>query len=76
VWTIDQYKSQSVFVLGAVRAPNEITMTGQLTLMAALASGLDDIRGGRRCSNLAQQDPATRGTMPPDQPADAVGKSS
>jgi len=34
---IDQYKSQSVFVLGAVARPMKITMTGQLTLMAALA---------------------------------------
>jgi polysaccharide export outer membrane protein len=35
---VDQYKSQSVFVTGQVRSPNEYTMTGSsMTLMQALA---------------------------------------
>ncbi len=34
---IDQYKSQSVFVTGEVRSPNEIQMTGAMTLLKALA---------------------------------------
>ena len=34
---IDQYKSQSVFVTGEVRTPNEIQMTGSMTLLKALA---------------------------------------
>jgi len=33
---VDTYKSQSVLVTGSVRSPGEITMTGQLTLLAAL----------------------------------------
>jgi protein involved in polysaccharide export with SLBB domain len=33
---IDQYKSQSVFVTGAVRTPLKVEMQGTLTLMAAL----------------------------------------
>ena len=33
---VDAYKSQSVLVTGSVRSPGEITMTGQLTLLAAL----------------------------------------
>jgi polysaccharide export outer membrane protein len=33
---IDQYKSQSVFVTGAVRTPVKVEMQGNLTLMAAL----------------------------------------
>lgn len=34
---VDQYKSQSVFVTGEVRAPNEIQMSGSMTLLKALA---------------------------------------
>lgn len=34
---VDTYKSQSVTVFGAVRNPQKITMTGQLTLLDALA---------------------------------------
>jgi polysaccharide biosynthesis/export protein len=34
---VDQYKSQSVFVTGEVRTPNEIQMTGSMTLLKALA---------------------------------------
>jgi polysaccharide export outer membrane protein len=34
---IDQYKSRRVFVTGEVRAPNEYTMTGTMTLLQALA---------------------------------------
>lgn len=34
---IDQYKSQSVYVIGEVRAPGKITMTGTMSLIEALA---------------------------------------
>jgi polysaccharide export outer membrane protein len=34
---IDQYKSQSVFVMGEVRTPQKVTMTGTMTLLEALA---------------------------------------
>lgn len=34
---MDEYKSQSVFVSGEVRAPSEIRMTGTMTLLKALA---------------------------------------
>jgi polysaccharide export outer membrane protein len=34
---VDTYKSQSVMVFGAVRLPHKVTMTGQLTLLDALA---------------------------------------
>jgi len=34
---IDQYKSQSVFVMGEVRTPMKVTMTGSMTLLEALA---------------------------------------
>jgi polysaccharide export outer membrane protein len=34
---IDQYKSRRVFVTGEVRAPNEYTITGTMTLLQALA---------------------------------------
>jgi polysaccharide export outer membrane protein len=34
---IDQYKSQSVFVMGEVRTPQKVTMTGSMTLLEALA---------------------------------------
>lgn len=70
---IDQYKSQSVFVLGAVRAPNEITMTGQLTLMTALArAGSMTADAGDDVQISHNKNPATRGTMPADQPDDLV----
>jgi polysaccharide export outer membrane protein len=68
---IDQYKSQSVFVLGAVRAPNEITMTGQLTLMTALAkAGSMTAEAGDEVQISHNKNPATRGTMPADQSND------
>ncbi len=34
---VEQYKSQSVFVIGEVRAPGKITMTGSMSLIEALA---------------------------------------
>jgi polysaccharide export outer membrane protein len=34
---MDQYKSQSVFVIGEVRQPGKITMTGSMSLVEALA---------------------------------------
>jgi len=34
---IDQYKSQSIFVIGEVRAPGKIVMTGTMSLIEALA---------------------------------------
>jgi polysaccharide export outer membrane protein len=34
---VDQYKSQSVFVIGDVRTPGKITMTGSMSLIEALA---------------------------------------
>lgn len=34
---IEQYKSQSVFVIGEVRAPGKYTMTGSMSLIEALA---------------------------------------
>jgi len=34
---IDQYKSQSVFVIGEVRTPGKMTMTGTMSLIEALA---------------------------------------
>lgn len=34
---IDQYKSQSVYVIGEVRSPGKITMTGEMKLIEALA---------------------------------------
>ena len=34
---IDQYKSQSVFVMGEVRTPGKVTMSGSMTLLEALA---------------------------------------
>jgi polysaccharide export outer membrane protein len=69
---IGEYKSQSVFVLGAVRAPNEITMTGQLTLMTALAkAGSMTAEAGDDVQISHNKNPATRGTMP-DQSDDLV----
>ncbi len=35
---VDQYKSQSVYVSGEVRAPGKMTMTGAMTLLEALAA--------------------------------------
>ena len=34
---VDQYKSQSIFVLGEVRSPNKIAMPGPISLLEALA---------------------------------------
>lgn len=34
---VDQYKSQSLFVVGEVRSPGKITMSGSMTLLEALA---------------------------------------
>lgn len=34
---IDQYKSQNVFVIGEVRSPGKVTMTGTMSLIEALA---------------------------------------
>jgi len=58
---IDQYKSQSVFVSGEVRAPGKIAMTGTaMTLLEALA------QAGSPTSNASNEVTVTRRADKPD----------
>ena len=70
---IDQYKSQSVFVMGEVRTPMKVTMTGSMTLLEALAQAGSPTPAASSMVTIVH--PAkvnTAGTMPdPDAEKDA-----
>jgi polysaccharide biosynthesis/export protein len=68
---MDVYKSQSVFVIGKVRTPGRITMTGtQMTLLEALAqAGSPTADASNEVIVVHPRRPIPVGTVPsPDQP--------
>jgi polysaccharide export outer membrane protein len=70
---IDQYKSQSVFVMGEVRTPMKVTMTGTMTLLEALAqAGSPTTTASSEVTIIHPQRVNTTGAMPdPDAEKDA-----
>jgi polysaccharide export outer membrane protein len=62
---IDQYKSQSVFVMGEVRTPMKVTMTGTMTLLEALAqAGSPTATASSIVTIIHPQKVNTTGAMP------------
>jgi polysaccharide export outer membrane protein len=70
---IDQYKSQSIFVMGEVRNPGKVTMTGSMTLLEALAqAGSPTAAASTEVTVLHPKKINTQGAMPdPDSEKDA-----
>jgi polysaccharide export outer membrane protein len=70
---IDQYKSQSVFVMGEVRTPMKVTMTGSMTLLEALAqAGSPTTTASSEVTIVHPRKIDTTGAMPdPDADKDA-----
>lgn len=64
---IDQYKSQSVYVIGEVRSPGKITMTGSsITLLEALAlAGSPTANASNEVIVVHPSRPIPAGTVPP-----------
>jgi polysaccharide biosynthesis/export protein len=68
---IDQYKSQSIYVFGAVRTPMEIPMQGTLTLVTALAkAGSPTADAGDDVQISHGKNPDARGALPAPDPLD------
>jgi polysaccharide export outer membrane protein len=60
---VEAYKSQSVIVSGEVRSPNEIPMSGTMTLLKALAlAGSPTTAASSELTIAHRPDPATTGT--------------
>jgi polysaccharide export outer membrane protein len=73
---IDQYKSQSVFVMGEVRTPMKVTMTGSMTLLEALAqAGSPTTTASSIVTIIHPQKVNTSGAMP-DPDAEKDGEKS
>jgi polysaccharide export outer membrane protein len=73
---IDQYKSQSVFVMGEVRTPMKVTMTGTMTLLEALAqAGSPTTTASSVVTIIHPQKVNTSGQMP-DADAEKDGEKS
>jgi polysaccharide export outer membrane protein len=63
---IEEYKSQSIFVSGEVRAPAEIRMTGSMTLLKALAQVGSPLSSASSELTIARQKkPPAGGPSPP-----------
>jgi polysaccharide export outer membrane protein len=70
---IEQFKSQSVFVIGEVRAPGEIPMTGTMTLLKALAlAGSPTASASSEVLVAHPRKPTAAGMMPAETDADIV----
>jgi len=63
---VDQYKSQSVFVSGEVRAPGKITMAGKTTLLEAL------LLAGSPTPNASTEIVVTRRGTGPNAPVEEI----
>jgi polysaccharide biosynthesis/export protein len=61
---VQEYKSQSVFVSGEVRAPAEIRMTGGMTLLKALAQAGSPMSSASSELTIARQRRPAPGTEP------------
>lgn len=69
---IDQYKSQSVFVIGEVRSPGKITMTGAMSLIEALAlAGSPTSAASNELIVVHPRKPTAAGATMPDEDKDA-----
>ena len=62
---VQEYKSQSVFVSGEVRAPAEIRMTGGMTLLKALAQAGSPMSSASSELTIARQRKPAPGAAPP-----------
>ena len=70
---IEQFKSQSVFVIGEVRSPGEIAMTGTMTLLKALAlAGSPTASASNEVLVAHPRKPTVAGMMPAEADADIV----
>ncbi len=71
---IEQYKSQSVYVIGEVRSPGKITMTGEMKLIEALAlAGSPTASASNELIVVHPKKPHAAGTATlPGEDADAV----
>src|SRR5215470_5993321 len=59
---VQEYKSQSIFVSGEVRAPAEIRMTGGMTLLKALAQAGSPLSSASSELTIARQKKGAAGT--------------
>lgn len=59
---VQEYKSQSIFVSGEVRAPAEIRMTGGMTLLKALAQAGSPLSSASSELTIARQKKSAAGT--------------
>ena len=62
---VQEYKSQSIFVSGEVRAPAEIRMTGGMTLLKALAQAGSPMSSASSELTIARQRKPAPGAPPP-----------
>jgi len=62
---VEEYKSQSIFVSGEVRAPAEIRMTGAMTLLKALAQAGSPMSSASSELTIARQRKLPPGVTPP-----------
>lgn len=70
---VEQFKSQSVFVIGEVRTPGEIPMTGTMTLLKALAlAGSPTASASSEVLVAHPRKPTAAGMMPAEGDADIV----
>jgi polysaccharide export outer membrane protein len=67
---VEEYKSQSIFVSGEVRAPSEIRMTGTMTLLKALAQAGSPTSSASSELTIARGKKLPAGAKPSANPAD------
>jgi len=70
---VQEYKSQSIFVSGEVRAPAEIRMTGGMTLLKALAQAGSPLSSASSELTIARQKKTAAGTPDRDATGPAEG---